>query len=142
MQRNSWVSIPLTLRCTYKTTDELDSQFIERGQAIEAELMDLVWRAADPVQPAESNTNLVDEKKPPRVTAMEIDDESGTVVPSHRPTHLMNTVLVAITMFLIMVMLGAGFRQIAIEIKVDKNYIRLAFIALVPLQIFFTLVCY
>lgn len=37
-------------------------------------------------------------------------------------------------------MLGAGFRQIAIEVVVDKNYLRCAFILLTPIQVFFTLV--
>jgi hypothetical protein len=35
--------------------------------------------------------------------------------------------------------LGAGFRQIAIEVTVDNSYIRLALLALTPVQIFFTL---
>lgn len=37
-------------------------------------------------------------------------------------------------------MLGAGFRQIAVEVVVDKNYLRCAFILLTPIQVFFTLV--
>lgn len=36
-------------------------------------------------------------------------------------------------------MLGSGWRQLAVETAVDKNYLRLAFILLMPVQIFFTL---
>ena len=42
--------------------------------------------------------------------------------------------------FIITVMLGAGFRQLAIEVMVDKQYLRLAFVILTPIQVFFTLV--
>ncbi|KAK5169409.1 uncharacterized protein LTR77_005384 [Saxophila tyrrhenica] len=119
--------------------DDDATKLMERGRAIEAELMDLVWKAADPMKEDESAAGEGNEKKPPRVTAIEVDDESGEVLPEKRPTHLMNTILVAFTLTLITVMLGAGFRQIALEIKVDKKYARLGFIALAPVQIFFTL---
>jgi len=101
--------------------------------------MDLVWRTGDPMQ-EDANADMTDnEKKFGRVTAEEIDEESGEYLPEKRPTHLMNTVLVTFTLLLITVMLGAGFRQIAIEVAVDHNYLRVAFILLTPIQIFFTL---
>jgi hypothetical protein len=49
-------------------------------------------------------------------------------------------VLVGITLSLITIMLGAGCREIAIEIAVDRGWVRLAFLCLTPIQIFFTLV--
>ena len=94
-----------------------------RGREIEAELMDIVWKAADPMQQVEAVDDN-NEKKPPRVTAVEVDDESGTVVPESRPTHLMNTTLVALTLILIVVMLGAGFRQIASAFPLDAHHIQ------------------
>lgn len=80
------------------------------------------------------------EKKPPRVTAVEIDEESGEALPEKRPTHLLNTILVAFTLALIVIMLGAGWRELAVEIEVDRYWVRLAYLALMPIQIFFTLV--
>ncbi|KXS99710.1 hypothetical protein AC578_9879 [Pseudocercospora eumusae] len=79
------------------------------------------------------------EKKIPRVAAKIADEESGEITAKERPTHLMNTGLVSFTLFLITIMLGAGFRQTAIECMVDKSYLRLAFLALTPVQVFFTL---
>lgn len=117
--------------------DDENTNLIARGQSIEAELMDLVWRTNDPQLEAEDEA--LNEKKPPRVTAEEIDQESGEVLPENRPTHLQNTVLVSITLLLITVMLGAGWRQIAIEVSGDGNYIRVAFVLLTPVQVFFTL---
>jgi cellulose synthase/poly-beta-1,6-N-acetylglucosamine synthase-like glycosyltransferase len=95
-----------------------------------------IWRYGD--ENAEDDEQF-DEKKPPRVTANEIDEESGELLPENRPTHLMNTILVSITLCLIIVMLGAGWRQLAVEVMVDQQYIRLAFVLLTPIQVFFTL---
>lgn len=80
-----------------------------------------------------------DEKKIPRVAANEIDEESGEPIPEKRPTHLLNTILVAITLCLVTVMLGAGWREIAVEVASDRNYLRFCFLLLTPIQIFFTL---
>ncbi len=101
--------------------------------------MDIVWKAADPSK-AEESFDSNNEKKPPRVTVDEVDSESGIPLPAKRPTHLMGSIVSAVTLFLIAVLLGAGFRRIAIEIKVDHSYLRLAFTALVPVQVLFTLV--
>ena len=110
---------------------------IKRAKAIESELMDLVWKTGAPEDSEEGA-----ERKGPIVSMAEIDEESGKVKPQSRPTHLLNTVLVAITLVLIVTVLGAGFRELAIEVAVDKSYTRLAFVALTPIQVFFTLVCH
>lgn len=110
---------------------------IQRAKAIESELMDLVWTTGAPEDSEEGG-----DAKGPTVSTVEIDEESGKIRPQFRPTHLLNTVLVAITLVLIVTVLGAGFRELAIEVAVDKSYLRLAFIALTPIQVFFTLVCH
>ena len=114
--------------------DDDAMQVMERARSIERELMQLVWSSGQPVEEEES------EKKGPQVREVELDPESGEIVPENRPTHLLNTILVSIVLTLIVTTLGAGFRQIAIEIAVDHGWIRLAFLALTPVQIFFTLV--
>jgi hypothetical protein len=113
--------------------DDDPMQVIARAKQIESELMQLVWRQG---QPEEDEG----EKKAVKVNVAEVDPESGVVLPDQRPTHLMNTVLVAFTLLLITVTLAAGFRQIAIEIMVDRGFARLAFVVLTPIQVFFTLV--
>lgn len=108
---------------------------IQRAKAIESELMELVWRTGEPDEGDEGGG-----KKGATVTTVQIDEESGEILPQHRPTKLLNTILVAFTLILIVTVLGAGFRELAIEVAVDKSYLRLAFVALTPVQIFFTLV--
>ncbi|KAK4550771.1 hypothetical protein LTR36_000350 [Oleoguttula mirabilis] len=119
--------------------DDEPKQLIPRGQMIEAELMHLVWRTGDAQLEEEDELKESEGGKAARVTAEEIDQETGEVKPENRPTHLQNTVLVSITLTLIIVMLGAGFRQIAVEVKGDGNYLRVAFLLLTPVQVFFTL---
>ncbi|KAI9826980.1 MAG: hypothetical protein M1819_007074 [Sarea resinae] len=112
--------------------DDEAFHLVERAKSIESELMELVWKTGD----------AADEdpvKKGPQVTEHEIDEESGEYLPEVRPIMLMNTILVAFAIALVVVMLGAGFREIAIEVSTDMAYIRLAFFALTPVQIFFTL---
>lgn len=106
---------------------------VARAKAIESELMELVWKAGNPDE--EEN----DEKRGPPAAEIEIDEESGEIIPEKRPIHLQNTVLVSLTLALVTVSLGAAWRQLAIEVSVDSTYIRLALVALAPVQVFFTL---
>jgi hypothetical protein len=110
--------------------DDEALNLVKRAKSIEAELMELVWKTGDPEE---------EEKKQSKVAVIEIDEESGEIIPETRPLHLQNTVLVSLTLVLIVAMLGAGGRQLAIQVSVDHNYTRLALLALTPVQIFFTL---
>ena len=115
--------------------DDDPMHIIARADNIEKKLTGLVWAGNE----SDGKIMAVGEKGP-RVAVMEVDSETGLVVPQERPTFLLNTILVAFTLTLIVTVIGAGYRQIAIEISVDKNMLRLAFLALTPVQIFFTLV--
>ncbi|KAL6901641.1 glycosyltransferase [Trichoderma evansii] len=106
---------------------------VARAKAIESELMELVWKQGNPDE--EDN----EEKRGPPAAEVEIDEESGEIIPEKRPIHLQNTVLVSLTLALVTVSLGAAWRQLAIEVSVDSTYIRLALVALAPVQVFFTL---
>ena len=113
--------------------DDEPENIMHRAKSIESELMELVWRTGE--------TEVEEgEKKGPAVAAVEVDPESGEVLPERRATHLQNTVLVALTLVIIVTMLGAGFREVAVEVAVDHGILRLAFLALTPIQVFFTLV--
>ncbi|KAK4140152.1 glycosyl transferase family group 2-domain-containing protein [Dichotomopilus funicola] len=111
--------------------DDEALHLVQRAKAIESELMELVWKAG-----VEEDA---DEKAGPVVEEPEVDEESGELKPEKRPVHLLNTYLVSMTLVLVTVSLGAAFRQLAIEVSVDGSYLRLALVALFPVQIFFTL---
>lgn len=112
--------------------DDEALHLVERAKTIEAELMNLVWDtpAAGELGKGEKGAN---------VAVVEIDEETGQIVPERRGLHLQNTVLVAFTLIIIVVFLGAGARQLAAQTIVDHNYIRLLLLLLTPVQIFFTL---
>jgi hypothetical protein len=112
--------------------DDSASDIVKRAKAIEAALTDLVWGDPDEEE---------DEENAQEKDKQELDPESGDPVPEKRPTNLMNTVLVAFTLIIVIVLLGLAARSLAVEIAVDRSYVRLAFVCLVPVQIFFTLVC-
>jgi hypothetical protein len=114
--------------------DDEATNIITRAKAIEDELMELVWQTGEPEEEEEG-----EKPKGPKVVEVDIDEESGEIKPENRPTNIMNSVLVGFTLLIVTTMLGAGFREIAVEIMVDKGYQRLAFLALTPVQIFFTL---
>ena len=116
--------------------DDEAMNLIPRAKAIEKELMELVWKTGEPEEEEEAT-----EKKGPAVVETEINEETGEYV-SKRPTNIQNSILVAITLTIVITMLGAGGRQIAIELSVDRNYLRLCFLLLIPIQIFFTLVSF
>ncbi|PSS21993.1 hypothetical protein M430DRAFT_98768 [Amorphotheca resinae ATCC 22711] len=103
---------------------------VQRAKAIESELMELVWKAGEAKD---------DEKADPNTIVYEVDEESGELIPEKRGIHLQNSTLVALTIMLVMTSLGAGFREIAVEVEVDGAYTRLALLVLIPVNVFFTL---
>lgn len=116
--------------------DDDPSHLVERAKTIESELMALVWRTGESEEEDDANN----EKKVPRVTDYEVDSESGEIIPERRSINLQNSVLVAFTLIIVVTLLGAGFRSLAQEIAIDHSMLRVAFVALTPIQIFFTLV--
>ena len=79
-------------------------------------------------------------EKEAAVAVIQVDEESGAIIAQERKIVLLNSIYVAMTLTLIVAVLGAGFREIAIEISVDHNMMRAVFVALTPIQVFFTLV--
>lgn len=68
-------------------------------------------------------------------TADEEDEEDGS-----RRVVLIQPLLTAITLILVFAAIGSGWKQIALQIKVDHKWIRLAFVSVAPLQIWLGLV--
>jgi cellulose synthase/poly-beta-1,6-N-acetylglucosamine synthase-like glycosyltransferase len=75
-----------------------------------------------------SKTVLVSEKQ------IEDDDDARPRKEVPRRVAVFHAILTAFTLALMMTALGSGWRQIAVEIDYDHSYLRLAFIAVMPLQ--------
>ena len=69
----------------------------------------------------------------------EMDVEENYQEP-RRKIVLIQAFLTGLTLLLLVAAIGSGFRQIAIELGIDHSYIRLAFIIVVPLQMWLALV--
>ncbi|CAK7234592.1 hypothetical protein SCUCBS95973_008988 [Sporothrix curviconia] len=125
--------------------DDDAMHIVTRAKDIEAELMGLVWQSgatADDDDDGNEKRPLSGAPTPLGADAYFDDDgdeERGEPRPEKRPVHLLNTYLVTLTLLLVTVSLGAAWRQLAIEVSVDHSYTRLALVALLPIQIFFTL---
>ena len=115
--------------------DDDPNHILKRVQSIEDQLISMVWK--------EELDN--DESAPPALSAVPStfnlnpngDDSSSpnpkAVVPPRRIV-LIQPILTAITLIILIAAIGSGWRQIAIELKVDHNWMRLAFIVVVPFQ--------
>lgn len=68
----------------------------------------------------------------------EMDLEAG--VPIRRPTMLISAVSVALTVALVLTLVGLGCQQLAQEIATDGNWLRLLLLVTAPPQIFVSLV--
>lgn len=118
--------------------DDDPTKVVDRATAIEDELMSLVWKATEA-----ADTELgSDMEKGPVVLEAEIDMETGAANPEYRPTNVLNSVQVALTLALIMTMLAFGYKQIAFQLLVDKGWWRCIFLLMTPVLIFFSLVSY
>lgn len=112
---------------------------IQRASDIEGELMALVWKAGQELEDQEPAQDEKGKKRIVRVSAVGMDEETGQIIVKKRPLHLLNSVLVGMTLGAIIVSLGAALRQIALEIHTDGFWPRIGLITMFPIQIFFTL---
>jgi hypothetical protein len=116
--------------------DDDPTKVVERATAIEDELMNLVWKAGEAAETEQGS----DAEKTPPVIETEVDVETGEAMPEHRSVNILNAVQVSFTLMLIITLLGLGYKQLAFQILVDKSWLRLAFIAMAPVLVFFSLV--
>lgn len=104
-----------------------------RAAEILDSLMEVAW-ADEAVDP-----NTYDEKKNATASNHEVSDEEDSDVErcdpdKPRPIVLIQSVLTAFTLALSISVLGAGWRNIVVELILDQRYLRLAFLLVVPLQ--------
>lgn len=112
-------------------------KIIEHATRIESQLMLTIWN---------DGTNYADEEKeaaPENINQVSLEElEAGLECEQPRQTMLLSPFIVAATLVLIMTSIGLGWRKLAIEVSVDGNYIRLAFVALGPIIFFVGLVSF
>jgi len=122
--------------------DDEPRNLLDRAQSIEDDLMELVWASEGESEPQLS------EKKKPQVTVtavmnadgqMTYDLEAAEAGLGARAVKIYNTVYVTGTMFLVIVFIGFGTRTLVVESMVDRSFLRLLLLLLIPVQVFFSL---
>ncbi|KAH6655564.1 glycosyl transferase family group 2-domain-containing protein [Truncatella angustata] len=102
-----------------------------RAEAIERQLMRMIWGTGE-------EDGDEDEKNAAEVGVSAVDLEAA-LDEEVRKTKLTSPMTVAITLALTFTTVGLGLRNVVYEIMMDGSYVRLALIAVIPVQIFVSL---
>lgn len=134
--------------------DDDPNHLLSRAQNVEDQLMKMIWEDDEENEKGSTAvTSKVPSKAPSkmgsRAPSVHIDEVYGSqdghieegLTEAPRKIVLIQPVLTAITLILVIAALGAGWRQVVLEVTVDKGWLRLAFVVVVPLQIWLALVC-
>ncbi|CAG8974821.1 hypothetical protein HYALB_00000435 [Hymenoscyphus albidus] len=119
--------------------DDEPQKLLGRAESIKRSLMQMIWD--------EEEADMANEKakESANVSTVELGDDSSSAdleeaVPTQkRPTLLINPIMVGLTLTLLTAALGLGFRNLAQEVAIDGNYIRLALLVVTPCQVFVSL---
>jgi hypothetical protein len=105
--------------------DDQPENLISRAQALEKSIMDMIWSLQGDQQFSEklnmSGTVSVQE--------LAITGSEENLSEKPRRIVLLHSITTAITLCLLIVALGSGYRKITIELKLDGSYTRLALVA-------------
>jgi hypothetical protein len=118
--------------------DDDPNHILKRVQSVEDQLINMVWKEdmdddesalpAFSAAPSTINLNTLNADG----TSIENGEERAMNAP--RRIVLIQPILTAVTIVLLIAAIGSGWQQIALEIKVDHNWMRLAFLVVVPFQ--------
>lgn len=126
---------------------------ISRAEQIESLLVAMLWRddnmlesrAVSPAFPGSDwpgSSGLPNLKQTMRIKEKEVSepqeagaDEEMVFYDGPRKTLIYQSILIGIVGMLIVAAIGVGWRKVAIEVKVDHNYMRFAFAAVFPAQV-------
>jgi hypothetical protein len=124
--------------------DDEPKNLIHRAEKFEESLLRMIWYDGG------NEDESADEKKETaNVSVSNVDGHDDGVaadeleealVIENRPTLLINPIMVGMTITLLVAALGLGWRSLAQEFAIDGNFIRLALLAVTPMQIFVSLV--
>ncbi len=119
--------------------DDEPRNLLKRSKHIQQQLMEMIWQE-DPPYRSEKSTGK--DSQGVSVTDFGTGDDMSQEELTEKPrrTVLIQPILTGVTLFMIIAALGSGWRHIVIELLVDKYWIRLAFLLVVPLQIWLALV--
>jgi len=117
--------------------DDDSRNILKRAEKMESQLLETIWQeeeVRDEKKGATTSTMSISE-----VSSFDEADQTEAGTPKSRPIMLLNPIGVALTLCLIIITTGLGWRNLGIEIASDQSYTRLALLAVWPIQIWASL---
>jgi hypothetical protein len=120
--------------------DDEPQFLLPRAEKLEKELMEMVWHGEfskiehDNLQPKEGSLSGQESDAVGNVDADVVSEE-----PTRRIV-LLQPIITSITLMLTFAAMGTGWRNIAVEVFVDHNFLRLAFLLAAPAQMWLAFV--
>jgi hypothetical protein len=118
--------------------DDDPEKIIEHTYRFESLLMATIWN--DGANYADEEKQMALESSARVTDVLGGGDEDG-FVDEPRRVQLLSSFVVGMTLCLMIVTLGVGWRKLALEVRVDDNYVRLALLATSPIIFFLGIVC-
>jgi hypothetical protein len=123
--------------------DDDPEQLLVRARDLEQRFIEIIWGKGEKEE--EEDDVAADEKKAkaPMQSTHELgltpEEVEEALAKDARPVKLQSAFMVALTMMLSITCLGLGWRALAYQCAVDGTYIRLALIAVGPVQFFLSM---
>ncbi|KAI0387103.1 glycosyl transferase family group 2-domain-containing protein [Hypomontagnella monticulosa] len=112
--------------------DDDPKKVLARADALERELMKMIWGNGEEEQEQD------EEKEPEKNQGVEVDvsdvDLEAASESERRETKLSSPMIVAVTLALCITCMGLGLRSLTYEVATDGWYVRLALIAVIPVE--------
>ncbi|KAF2475545.1 uncharacterized protein BDR25DRAFT_279672 [Lindgomyces ingoldianus] len=107
-------------------------KLLDRATYIQETLMSMIW--------GDLSTLGDGEKMHPYLEALAInEDPEAQVIEEPRPMVFIQACLTAVTLIIILGAIGGGWRQVGIEIHVDRSWIRMVFVVCILPQVWLSL---
>lgn len=114
--------------------DDEPKKVLARADALEMELMKMIWGTGEEEEEPEQDQEKEAEKSQGvEVDVNDVDLETGFET-ERRETKLSSPLIVSVTLALCISCMGLGLRSLAYEIAMDGWYTRLALVAVIPVE--------
>lgn len=101
---------------------------------------DMIDEKHEDIDPLHNISEPTSEATASATSTNELEEDLEVGAVKRRPTILINACTVALTIALVMTLIGLGCQELAQEVATDGNYLRLLLLITAPLQIFVSLV--
>ncbi|KAI1462789.1 glycosyl transferase family group 2-domain-containing protein [Annulohypoxylon moriforme] len=115
--------------------DDEPKKVLARADALEAQLMKMIWgHGGEQEEQEEEKDERADKNQGVDVDVTGMDLEAAAPEPEQRRTKLSSPCIVGATLALCICCMGLGLRSLAYEVETDGSYVRLALIAVIPVE--------